>query len=351
LTIAMLAAAAVAIKTLVIFFVGLLCCAVLAACFWLRRREPLSTGAIARVMITGLVGAGIVVVPWIGRGYLLSGCPVFPSTIGRLNVDWAVTPEAAKTARDGIVVYARSAYWDRDASMVSGWSWVPGWFVHVILLRSPIEVVLPALISTVCAAGLLLRGRKRLHDVGPPAAGAFLASLIAAYVVSLVMWFLMAPSARMASFAFWGLAATMLGLFGRALGDELLDRHRRLILLGIVGMLLLPMVHESVLVETRYRKNPKLPEFGQHAYRFQPFVWPQGEALLPPPAGKLHTQQTRSGLTVYLSELQPDGKPGLLWDSPLPAARFFNADLTLRHADDMRGGFRVVSGRVDKAPE
>jgi hypothetical protein len=83
--------------------------------------------------------------------------------------------------------------------------------------------------------------------------------------------------------------------------------------------------------------------YGKHFYHFYPFIWPESASQFPTvPMGQIVSKKTNSGLVVYLGAEQPDGYPGLLWDSPLPAVRFFNPNLALRRPGDLQSGFKIM---------
>ena len=103
------------------------------------------------------------------------------------------------------------------------------------------------------------------------------------------------------------------------------------------------MADEALRVEVRYRKNPKLPEFGKHAYQFYPFVMPTWDGNFPPvPQPTLVEATSRHGVVVHLGENDKEGVPTLVWDSPLPAAQYLNPDLQYRRDGDLQAGFRTA---------
>ncbi len=147
----------------------------------------------------------------------------------------------------------------------------------------------------------------------------------------------------MGSFALWGLAATCLIAASRLVSAEMVALYRRPIIVGLALLFLLPMADEALRVELRYRKNPKLPEFGKHAYLFYPFVIPTWDGNFPPvPQPTLVEATSRHGVVVHLGENDKEGVPTLVWDSPLPAAQYLNPDLQYRRNGDLQAGFRTA---------
>jgi hypothetical protein len=288
--------------------------------------------------------AAVLFVPWVVRSYILSGYPMFPSTFAAVPVDWRFDANAAAALRADIYAWARTAYFNVDLGYQPGWGWVPHWMIQVAFLRAPFEIVLPAAISAACLVWLVIRRRLVKANTDPRFSDQnFTASaLAAAYAASLVAWFITAPGPRMGSFAWWGLAATLLGSAFSTVPACTMNQYRRLITAMIAILCVLPMADLALRIELLYRKNVNLPEYGGHFYDFLPFVLPRGNAAFPPlPVGKLIEAHTDSGLKVYVGAPRPDGKPEPVWDSPLPAAFGINPNLSLRRSGDMQSGFKI----------
>ena len=347
---ALLTAAAVTIKTIVIFFVIFSFLAIAAYAIWRCRQGEYAARDVRRWAALMFFCGAVLIGPWMVRGYALSGSPVFPSSIGRIEFDWSVSPKAATNTRLGILAYARSSYLNRDAGYQPGWGWVRDWMVQVVLIRAPLELVLPAVISVAAGAFWLTYRRTECSSEEtkhgrPQETNSNLVPyvLISVYLLSLFFWFIMAPSARMGSFAWWGLAGTTLGLASRSSVGRLLEGRRKLCVALLLGFLMLPTLHKAVLTETRYRKNPNLPELGKHFYHFHPLVLPSNSSGFPPiPTGEVVAKTTNSGLSLYAAAIKPDGAPGLVWDSPLPTAWIFDPRLTERSPGNLARGFRIT---------
>ena len=133
LVIAVLATAAVTVKTTVIFFAGA-AAVPLVVCLYRLNSQYQSSPFVAAAKQLGFMAIwfAVLFVPWVIRGYVLSGYPLFPSTIGGVAFDWQVPPESVKATRDGITVWAGS----RSAqSYKPGLGWIPDWVVQIALLR------------------------------------------------------------------------------------------------------------------------------------------------------------------------------------------------------------------------
>ena len=66
-----------------------------------------TSSARIRDILRTLVPALLVIVVWSVRGFILSGCPLFPSTIGCVPVDWAVPIERVQNLENVVYGWAR----------------------------------------------------------------------------------------------------------------------------------------------------------------------------------------------------------------------------------------------------
>ena len=363
LAIALLATAAVVVKTSVIFFAALAAIVLVAILYRLNcRRESRPLMATAGSVAFLALWSMLLFVPWMGRGYIFSGYPLYPATTAGAPVDWKLDAEETARLRDrGYRVWFRT----HDEKNIDsefyqhGWAWVPEWLVQVIILRAPFDMVLPAGIAAASMLWLGYRNLVRTTRVDEPTESDARTShwnssaalcgwlLAAAYLGSLVPWFLTAPGPRFATFAMWGLAGVCLGLASRTVAAAWISRHLGLILGAIAIMALLPMVDQALRIEFRYRHNPKHFFFQRRFYQSYPFVLPvvpTDENGFPPlPEANLVERVTKSGLVVYLAAPKPgDEVHELVWDSPLPATQIFDPDLELRRPGDMQAGFRIA---------
>jgi hypothetical protein len=352
LAIATLATVAVTIKITVIFFAALAGLALAAVLYRIARRETCNPIRTTTAQLAFMVPwAAVIFVPWIVRGYILSGYPLFPSTFAAAPVDWLFDASSAAALRADIYAWARTAYFNVELGYQPGWGWVPHWMIQIALLRAPFEIVLPAAFSAGCVAWFVIRRRfakictdPRHLDPTHSDRNFTASALAAAYAASLVAWFITAPGPRMGSFAWWGLAATLLGMAFSTVPARTMNRYRRLTTAAIAILCVLPMVDLAARIELLYRKNANLPEYGAHFYDFLPFVLPHVNDGFPPlPVGKIVAARTDSGLVVYVGAPRPGGKPELVWDSPLPAAYGINSNLSLRRSGDMQSGFKITS--------
>ncbi len=75
---------------------------------------------------------GIFVCIWILRGYIQSGYPLFPSTVGRINFDWAIPEAYAKHQAESVYAGSRSVErtFDSKSPLLENWSWLDYWFKY-----------------------------------------------------------------------------------------------------------------------------------------------------------------------------------------------------------------------------
>jgi hypothetical protein len=244
----------------------------------------------------GLVG--LVLGPWMLRGIILSGFPLFPATLLPVDLDWAFPVDAARAGVERIKAWARIPGMPPE-SVLGSWNWFGTWFVHacknqVLVFTAP----LLALCVGSCLAVFSWTRRKRrpILPVWP---------LLLVPVVGLAHWFVSAPDPRFQGAQLWVLAAMVLASAGHRL-TPWLSRG----LLVLAALLLLGVVRDPVR-----------------------FVWNWHD---PTPARRvdMESRKTLSGLRVLVPR---EGDQA--WDSDLPSTPYFNPRLRLRVTGDMSKGF------------
>lgn len=176
--------------------------AVAALLLHLRDRQ-----ALRKPLIQALVGALLLVGVWMARGVLLTGYPLYPATVLPFAVDWRMLPEVGAQEAAWVRAWARQPYVEGTADVISmpmleGYGWLRAWLLDTLLTTPNLfDVTLPLGLA---AAALTVKLARR------DAFGrAWLPAL--PLIVSLLVWFWIAPSPRFAGVAFWGLAAVTLG--------------------------------------------------------------------------------------------------------------------------------------------
>jgi hypothetical protein len=141
------------------------------------------------------------------RGILLSGYPLYPATVGAVDVDWRVPGAQAVAERTFITSIAqlRPTY---DPRAVSGFGWVRNW-VRETAITDRFSLLLPLTVAVFVIAGAALPGRA---DGFVPANGARWTCTVVASssLASLVVWWHQAPASRFGAGYAWALAASCL---------------------------------------------------------------------------------------------------------------------------------------------
>ena len=285
----------------------LLLAAVVAAAVGGRRsiRRPRRAG-----LVVGLLAAAGSV--WVVRGVWLSGCPLFPSTVGRLGaLPWAVPPADARYAERSIEYWSK---YRRDyAAVPPGTPWVAAWLRRV----GPSEPVLvPALVLVAGCVGLARR-QAPLTPAGRRAAVAAVG-----LVPAVTFWFAVAPDPRFGI----GYLCTSAALVVAAASDgdrPSYGRRGRSWLGGVMAVAL------CVVVRVDHR-----------LFRMAVVRWPKI------PAATLVTARAADGTAVAM----PVGDDRV-WAAPRPATPDLNP--TLRCRTDSTGQIRefdVTRSRVEPRP-
>jgi hypothetical protein len=362
-TILLLAAVLFSVKITAVVFCGFIAAAVvirlLATVGWGRPRVIVFT-----ILIPALIVCSVLL-----RGLILSGYPLYPSTILGANVDWRVPVAQATAERAFITSWAqlRPTY---DPALVTGWAWILAW-ARSTVLTDKFNIVLPLMLALLCMPWLTFRSRG-MQQSSVPAWG--WATLATASILSLFVWFVQAPAGRFAFIYFWIVFAVILtaaesplsrpGPLALALGTGIIVSATAYILFFAVGIpgefrsgMVLMLVFGVLWIAAfswaiRKRKARLIAalclalgffQIGDRAFanvvrlRFAligPMVWLQ-VGTLPEHREKPQyvPRKTRQGVIVYEAR-------EARYDTPLPNTRFFNPSLELRSPGNLGGGFR-----------
>lgn len=306
---------------------------------WYFRSEGEGRSGEKNTLAWAILAIAVVIIPWMARGVVLSGYPVFPSTFCSFPVEWRMPYQDVVATAKSIVAYARSEVpWH---GVVEKSDWVTPWMSEV---GGRFEVVGPLLLMFV---GLLVKLCWKSKDghLGGVSRTAWLFLLPA--MLSLPYWFLTAPSVRFAGASFWvvgaGTAALSIG------GIPRLSNSAKSWLTVVLCMILCQRIfiggHRDCLF-TIIKEKDVHKALGK-LYRTGALVMTRPmtiDGYFAIPSVQVKTFVTDSGLTVYVPE-----KGGKCWDSPLPCTPNPDADLQLREQGNLRHGFMVHRGREKDA--
>ena len=238
----------------------------------------------------------LVAVIHLGRGYLLSGYPLFPASIaGMPALDWAVSPEVLRHESDLILTWARAPGSLDSAGVLAGWAWMRPWALG-----------LPISVQMLFAGCMLLTAAALLCIVTGRADGAArrCGALYAPLLVAVAFWLGTAPDPR-----FLGAVPVLLAALGTwivlsspgfgAVAGWIANQSPR----SPAMMALALLICLACLKLT-----------GMRSAGFAGWI-----AL---PVSSVQTRITGSGLAVLVPV-----ERGQCWNAPLPCASIFNANL------------------------
>ncbi len=291
--------------------------------WWRNRGGPWVVRTTAWVAVSVMLFAGA----WVTRGVILSGYPLFPSTLLPAPVDWRAPAEHAQ-AEFAYVVHSGRASTD-NIPVITGEvglrGWVGPWAAHAV--EEPNHILVPGLVILL-AVGFLVWRRFRGAGRNPESAGWLLAIPI---VVAITTWFFSAPEPRYVEPMFWSLAAlcTVMAVGAWRAESDPVSRPllAAVMLLGLTPLVLTPLVKPLGVnrglgvVRRIIAENIQLP----------------GDSGLFQPIAKhptVTTYVTRSGLQLNFP-------PGRCWDAPIPCTPNPAPNLRLRVEGRLDRGFAV----------
>lgn len=285
-----------------------------------------------RPVLAALAVAAAFASAWMGRGVVLSGYPVFPTSVAGFPVEWRV-PEEHADAELAFIVHSGQAS-TRNLPVVAGevgfGGWFPRWTRHA--LDEPFEILVPIALAVLGLAAFLVARRRGARREPPPEPTAWWVALPLA--VALLGWFLSAPEPRYALPFFWSLAALAWSqVYRRRLAMAPLPSSRALILAGaMLGVS--PLVISPVFS----RLSPHRDEGPLGAILKSSFNRPGTDLWFQGIDGKpqLTPYRTRSGLLL-------NTVPNRCWDAELPCTPNPAANLRLRDPSNLASGF-VLDG-------
>ncbi len=64
---------------------------------------------------------------WVARGYIQTGYPFFPITIGGIDTEWTVDTETANIAEKSVYTFSRLLDYDFNSEILKDYKWLPRW--------------------------------------------------------------------------------------------------------------------------------------------------------------------------------------------------------------------------------
>jgi hypothetical protein len=250
---------------------------------------------------------------WMARGYIFSGVPVFPSSLGYIPFTWAMPKAAVITEANSILGWARQPQ-AITSTVLGNWNWFGPWFLKVS--KEIVSVVYPFLVSIAflfltLIMEILLFVKKRLKP------GYSESIIILPILLGLIYWFITAPDPRFANAIFWllpiGTAMVLLACLYRVL-----DRRVFLVIVCFIFIIVNVRISMNVFADRNSFKQISL------------------SGWYPVPIVPIIEERTNSGLILYEPE-----KGDQAWDAPLPNTPRFNADLRLIIPGNLASGFTV----------
>jgi hypothetical protein len=272
-----------------------------------------------RVVLRTVLLSAMVVAVWCLQSIILSGAPLYPSTIGYVHADWSVPREKIVDEANRILSWARQpqTHWSK---VLGNSNWFEPWLLRVS--KDLVNVVFPlttaAILSMVTAAACRLNVGKR------PSLLEWSISLPA--LVGLTYWFFSAPDPRFAAGMFFILALCSALLFFSSV-QSMIDRRKYVICIGVVFVL------------ANFHFWAYLMKHGTAMTSISVSGWQPVKTVA------LDRKVTSSGLSVYTPTTGDQ-----CWDSPLPSTPYFNPQLRLRNPRSMSSGFTVAPEHKQNPP-
>jgi hypothetical protein len=268
---------------------------------WLVWRGPSSAIKRQALWCAGTLSV-LLCVPWMLRGVVLTGYPLFPSRIGGLPVEWRVPTELAEAQAAWVTVFARQ-------SLAPGLAWLRPWLWTMMhgekLFSFLFWVLLPSALALAASAVYLAAVRRGESNWKDTARGWGLALPILA---GIAFWFLRLPDPRFGLHLFWMAAAMAVAQSVVALPPQSRIRWKLALLVSCAFLASLPIILQvpSGWIGHRYGFAKGLVHWGVLGP-------PRQGGLYAIPAAELYQFTTDFGLTVYVPV-----NDNRCWDAPLP---------------------------------
>lgn len=257
--------------------------------------------ALRKLAPAALGTTGVLLAPWVARGFVASGYPAFPISLGRLPfADWTVPMPVLDFERRLIESWARQPGRPAD-EVLANWNWLQPWFDQFATTRTAREVLVVLLAGIVLwfmAAPRRLVSLSLTDSLAPaiaPSAG-------------IAYWFLAAPDPRFGIGYLWALALVILASGASSARTAYLSgwprSDRKLAILAVAVL-----VSFGLFTTVKYWGLPSA-----QALR----TWPE----IP----KVDPKKANENVTQDGFRLVHPGPSGQCWDHALPCTPYFERD-------------------------
>ncbi|MEP7344614.1 MAG: hypothetical protein ABI877_05090, partial [Gemmatimonadaceae bacterium] len=325
--IALVLGAAVCVKLSAVALAGALFVAA-AWVFWpeLVRAPRAFAGSVLVPLAMGLV--------WMARGVVLSGYPIYPSSVLGVSVPWRVSTGQAAAETAWIRMSGHELNHNR---IVAGYDWLLPWAKEIATdIRFAILVPLPAILAVVFGAMALFRARRR-GEHAPDGRSAWM--LLIPVLVGVAFWFFTAPHPRFGMGPMWFAAALSGALwFSTVVGDDASRRRQwqhvgfMIVAVSLLGVAMLPLISKGGASGLRVA--------GSRALGGLVFVPGPDHGFHPLAKAVLVSYTTASGLRLSVPR-----DNNLCWRGPLLCTPHPAPNLRLRNPDNVAEGF-VADGNL-----
>lgn len=317
-------AAAVCVKMTAAVFTGV-GMSMVAFLWWKRRgrsgRLISNFGAMALIALSFAL-------PWMFRGVVMSGYPLFPLSVGGAAVAWRAPLEHVQAE------YSYIGYSEREFS----WHFIGHDWLLQVFEKDIYSVLVPALLTALALIILAFskRARAQALTISSHAWWILLPTL-----VSIGAWLLSAPSTRYSRVLFWILAATSVCNVLQILWPHLEERGKAWLLIGVFALGISSPFVEPALAAILRGENPVVAILKYNVIFPDSGQW----VSTMPHSPEVISYTTRYGLEVNVPR-KPQGQETFAkcWNAPLPCTPTPAPNLRLIEPGRLERGFRVEGG-------
>lgn len=288
------------------------------------KSRSLRPAACAMLFASAAIGA------WIARNVVLSGYPLFPSTLAAFDVDWRLPLDHARGYLWWTRAYTRTPLaWDLMTQ--NGTEWLSYW-LRMELRTALFETVIPLALAGLWVLVWLMARRPPLQRP----------SLLLPPLLAIAAWFFLAPSVRYGAVLFWALCALVAAELVTPVLATLPWRRQAL----AAGVFLSAVAPVALYAYFTLRHPGAASSATARGFFTSPGADRGFHPLFTPP---LTTATVCGNLRVFRPVarfFEKDPVPWqerVPWDGPLPATSLLLDGLCSRRAGDLKSGFRIVT--------